>query len=282
MQPGRGENDSRPEHPASRRYLASALLAVAVPSPQNYRSLRVWVSLGFPLLFKVVSGTPQVFLESVLTVWGVCSFFSLNPQTSRQFNLPEKGGENQPNGLFSIFRGQNNEKNSDKPQAGGMLQLRCPWPGLARGKGGHFVAVTSPSVILPRRASTYPSSAFFFFPLCSGVIISRHIYIEKNKAKIRAGPFSPHLLNRKIFIPPVLKWRNSELWKTTQAAKHTSWGDLLKCFSVANEVKQTARERIKGLQQYLHNMTGNNEKRERPAVLVPLECKIGHSSVICR
>lgn len=80
----------------------------------------------------------------------------------------------------------------------------------------------------------------------------------------------------------MIKWANSKLGKATQTAKHTSWGDLLKCFSVANEVKQTARERIKGLQQYLHNMTGNNEKRERAAVLVPLECKIGHSSVICR
>lgn len=89
-------------------------------------------------------------------------------------------------------------------------------------------------------------------------------------------------IKQENFIPIVIKWQNSNLWKTTQAAKHTSWGDLLKCFSVANEVKQTARERIKGLQQYLHNMTGNNEKRERPAVLVPLECKIGHSSVICR
>lgn len=157
-----------------------------------------------------------------------------------------------------------------------------PLAGAGEGRRGDFVTVTSPSVIPPRSASAYPSSAFFF-SLCVRGLLFLGIYIlKKNKAKISAGPFSPHLLNRKIFIPPVLKWRNSELWKTTQAAKHTSWGDLLKCFSVANEVKQTARERIKGLQQYLHNMTGNNEKRERPAVLVPLECKIGHSSVICR
>lgn len=153
--------------------------------------------------------------------------------------------------------------------------------GAGEGKGGDFVAVTSLSVI-PTSQRIHFSRHLLFLCVTGLLFLGTGRKKKKKKGKIRAGPPLPAFIKQENFILTVIKWRNSNLWKTTQAAKHTSWGDLLKCFSVANEVKQTARERIKGLQQYLHNMTGNNEKRERPAVLVPLECKIGHSSVICR